>query len=46
MIIDGVNLLHAGQVAGKTVVEDFMQYYFTDKGPRFGGIILFGFLPL
>ncbi len=46
MIIDGVNLLHAGQLAGETVVEDFMQYYFTDNGPRFGGIILFGFLPL
>jgi len=46
MIIDGAKLLHAGQVAGETVVEDFMKYYFTDKGPRFGGIILFEFNPL
>jgi len=46
MIIDGKKLLHAGQVAGETVVEDFMEYYFTDKGPRFGGILLFEFKPL
>jgi len=46
MIIDGVNLLHAGQLAGETVVEDFMTYYFTDKGPKFGGIMLFEFKPL
>jgi len=46
MIIDGKKLLHAGQVAGETVVEDFMDYYFTDNGPRFGGILLFEFKPL
>ncbi|MCP3674951.1 MAG: DUF1460 domain-containing protein [Gammaproteobacteria bacterium] len=45
MIVDGAKLLHAGQVAGETVVEDFMKYYFTDKGPRFGGIMLFEFIP-
>ncbi len=46
MIIDGTQLLHAGQVAGETVIEDFMKYYFTDNGPRFGGIMLFEFKPL
>jgi len=46
MIIDGANLLHAGQAAGETVIEDFMQYYFTKNGPKFGGIMLFEFSPL
>ena len=46
MIIDGIDLLHAGQIAGVTARENFMDYYFTDEGPRFGGIILYEFLPL
>ena len=46
MIIDGRDLLHAGQAAGETVKQDFMKYYFTDNGPRFGGIMLFEFNPL
>ena len=46
MIIDGIDLLHAGQIAGVTARENFMDYYFTDEGPRFGGIMLYEFLPL
>ncbi|MEM0912371.1 MAG: hypothetical protein AAGJ37_15460, partial [Pseudomonadota bacterium] len=31
MILDGKSLLHAGQVAKETVIEDFMGYYFKTK---------------
>ena len=45
MIMDGKFLLHAGQVAEKTVSESFMNYYFTEKGPRFDGIMLYRLKP-
>lgn len=46
MIIDRAKLLHASQAAGETVLQDFLDYYFTEGGPRFGGIMIFRFLPL
>lgn len=41
MILDGTYLLHAGQVAQETVKQDFMDYYFTESGARFDGIMLY-----
>ena len=46
MIVDQQYLLHASQLAGETVKEDFMQYYFPEDGPRYTGIMLYRFLPL
>lgn len=46
MLLDGKYLLHAGQVAQKTVMEDFMRYYFSNSSPRFDGIMLYEFNPL
>jgi len=46
LIIDGKSLLHAGQSAGETVIEDFMDYYFTDQGAKFSGIMLYELLPM
>lgn len=34
MLMDGKYLLHAGQSAGQTVVEDFMAYYFNEQEDR------------
>ena len=44
MLLDGKKLLHAGQDAGLTVMEEFKDYYFTKKGPKFDGIMLFDFV--
>lgn len=44
MLLDGDKLLHAGQDAGLTVLESFKDYYFTEKGPKFDGIMLFDFV--
>ncbi|MCH8327656.1 MAG: hypothetical protein IID15_03925 [Candidatus Marinimicrobia bacterium] len=46
MIIDGRDLIHAGQEAGETVRQDFMDYYFRESGPLFGGIMIYAFRPL
>ncbi|MCH7573745.1 MAG: DUF1460 domain-containing protein [Candidatus Marinimicrobia bacterium] len=46
MIIDGSDLIHAGQEAGETVRQDFMGYYFREDGPLFGGIMIYAFRPL
>jgi len=46
MILDGTDLLHASQEAGRTVRQDFLDYYFTADGPRFGGIMIYRFLPI
>lgn len=46
MLIDGKQLLHAGQIAQKTVLENFMEYYFAENATRFDGIMLFDFRPL
>ena len=46
MIIDGRDLIHAGQEAGKTARQDFLEYYFREDGPLFGGIMIFAFRPL
>lgn len=46
MIIDGVDLLHAGQTAGETVRQDFMEFYFRKGGPIYSGIMLYEFHPL
>jgi len=46
MIIDGRDLIHAGQEAGETVRVDFMDYYFRESGPLFGGIMIYAFRPL
>lgn len=45
MLLDGSDLLHAGQDAKKTVIEDFMSYYFSTDGAKFNGIMLYEFLP-
>ena len=45
MLIDGTQLLHAGQTANETVIQDFMSYYFTEDGAKFDGIMLFEFIP-
>lgn len=44
MLVDGRYLLHAGQDAGETVQQDFMNYYFTDQGAKFDGIMLYDFI--
>lgn len=41
MIVDKKYLLHAGQVAEKTVVEDLLSYLLPDGSPRFDGIMLY-----
>lgn len=46
MVMDGKYLLHAGQVAEKTVLEDLMSYYFPEDGARFDGIMLYELHPL
>ena len=46
MIIDNQNIIHASQEFKKTVQMNFLDYYFTDKGPRFDGIMFFTFHPL
>ena len=46
MIIDNQYLLHASQIEGETVKEDFMKFYFTDEGPRYTGIMIYRFYPL
>jgi hypothetical protein len=46
MLMDGKYLLHAGQIAQQTVIEDFMAYYFPKKGARFDGIMLYELHPL
>ena len=43
MIIDNKNIIHASSEFGKTVMMDFMEYYFLDDGPRFDGILIFSF---
>ncbi|SVA91501.1 uncharacterized protein METZ01_LOCUS144355 [marine metagenome] len=43
MIIDKKNIIHASSEFGKTVMMDFMEYYFLDDGPRFDGILIFSF---
>ena len=43
MIIDGKYLVHASQSAGETVKLDFLEYYFPEDGPFFGGIMIFEF---
>ncbi len=43
MIIDGKYLVHASQSAGETVKVDFLDYYFPEEGPFFGGIMVFEF---
>jgi len=43
MIIDGKYLVHASQTAGETVKLDFLNYYFPEEGPFFGGIMIFEF---
>lgn len=44
MLIDQKFLLHAGQDAGETVKQDFMEFYFTEKGAKFDGIMLYDFV--
>ena len=44
MLIDQKYLLHAGQDAGETVKQDFMEYYFTKNGAKFDGIMLYDFV--
>lgn len=46
MLMDGKYLLHAGQNAERTLIEDFMNYYFPEKGARFDGIMLYELHPL
>lgn len=46
MLMDGKYLLHAGQIAQQTVIEDFMTYYFPEGGARFDGIMLYELQPL
>lgn len=46
MIIDGKDIIHASSEYGETVRMDFMEYYFREAGPLFGGIMLFEFHPL
>ncbi len=41
MIMDRKYLLHAGQVAEKTVIEDFLSYFFPGESARFDGIMLY-----
>ena len=43
MIIDNKNIIHASSEFGKTVMMDFIEYYFLDDGPRFDGILIFSF---
>ena len=43
MIIDGKYLVHASQSAGETVKQDFLEYYFPESGPFFGGIMIYEF---
>ena len=43
MIIDNKNIIHASSEFGKTVMMDFVEYYFLDDGPRFDGILIFSF---
>jgi len=43
MIIDGKDVLHASQSAGKTVKMDFLEYYFPEDGAFFDGIMIFEF---
>jgi hypothetical protein len=46
MLIEGKQLLHAGQIAQETVVENFMDYYFAEDASRFDGIMLFDLRPM
>ena len=45
MLLEGKQILHAGQTAKETVLQDFMTYYFTEDGPKFDGIMLYSFVP-
>ena len=46
MIIDNHSIIHASQEYEKTVQMNFLDYYFTDEGPRFDGVMFFTFHPL
>tara|TARA_B100001996_G_scaffold73995_1_gene54613 strand:+ start:19413 stop:20270 length:858 start_codon:yes stop_codon:yes gene_type:complete len=46
MIIDNQDIIHASQEYEKTVQMNFLDYYFTDEGPRFDGVMFFTFHPL
>lgn len=46
MIIDQTDLIHASQSAGETVKIPFLDYYFPQDGPFFGGIMIYTFKPL
>ena len=45
MLIAGSKILHAGQAAEETVIEEFMPYYFNNDGAKFDGIMLYEFVP-
>lgn len=46
MIIDQTDLIHASQSAGETVRLKFLDYYFPEDGPFFGGIMIYKFVSL
>ncbi len=43
MIIDKKYVLHASSTAGETVKLPFMDYYFTQEGPLFDGVMIYSF---
>ena len=46
MIIDKKNIVHASAEFEKTVLMDFMEYYFINDKPRFDGILIYSFNPI
>ena len=46
MVIDNQDIIHASQEYEKTVRMNFLDYYFSDEGPRFDGVMFFTFHPL
>ena len=46
MIIDQKNIIHASAEFKKTVLMDFMDYYFINDNPRFDGILIYSFNPI
>ena len=46
MIVNNKNIIHASSEYGKTVIMDFMEYYFRSDGSLFDGVLFYSFHPI